>query len=270
MKDISPLKSQIVRDWRYIGPTTNLQEMYFTYGAYQGNGHILGILTADASWPQPPGHLGNASTFSYPVHYYKVPGATMVRLRSGDPTLKEDVVRLVKQMEIDGVRAILSTSSYFGYYQKEAAAAVRIPVYLSPLQMIPWARVGLRSDQKVGVISFDIDKISSALLDACNITQQDRSNHCVFVDGKQMETLAQFADYVPFYHRSQLRAEILQLTCTLLDAHPEIGAIVLQETDFSPFAADIQSVAKCPVFDAYTLSCYVSNVTAHKPFYGFV
>jgi Asp/Glu/hydantoin racemase len=49
----------------------------------------------------------------------------------------------------------------------------------------------------------------------------------------------------------------------MLDAHPEIGAIVLECTNMPPYRADIQTATGLPVFDITTLVRMVHEAVRH-------
>jgi hypothetical protein len=49
----------------------------------------------------------------------------------------------------------------------------------------------------------------------------------------------------------------------MLDAHPEIGAIVLECTNMPPYRAEIQAVSGLPVFDITTLVRMVHEAVRH-------
>ena len=49
----------------------------------------------------------------------------------------------------------------------------------------------------------------------------------------------------------------------MMDAHPEIGAIVLECTNMPPYRADIQALTGLPVFDITTLVRMVHEAVRH-------
>ncbi len=49
----------------------------------------------------------------------------------------------------------------------------------------------------------------------------------------------------------------------MMDAHPEIGAIVLECTNMPPYRADIQALTGVPVFDITTLVRMVHEAVRH-------
>ena len=59
------------------------------------------------------------------------------------------------------------------------------------------------------------------------------------------------------------RAEHVAVARRLVDAHPEIGAIVLECTNMPPFRADVQAATGLPVFDITSLVRMVHGAVEH-------
>jgi Asp/Glu/hydantoin racemase len=59
------------------------------------------------------------------------------------------------------------------------------------------------------------------------------------------------------------RQENVTVARRMLDAHPEIGAIVLECTNMPPYRADIQAATGLPVFDITTLVRMVHEAVRH-------
>src|SRR5690242_5868536 len=97
-------------------------------------GFSVGILMLEAQFPRIPGDLGNATTFPYPVLYHVVRGASPQRVvLEGDSTLLEPFMEGARALERGGVRAITTNCGFLAMFQRELAAAVRVPVFTSSL-----------------------------------------------------------------------------------------------------------------------------------------
>jgi Asp/Glu/hydantoin racemase len=59
------------------------------------------------------------------------------------------------------------------------------------------------------------------------------------------------------------RQEHLTVARRMLEAHPEVGAIVLECTNMPPYRADIQTATGLPVFDITTLVRMVHDAVSH-------
>src|SRR5580700_4669768 len=97
-------------------------------------GESIGILILDAAYPCVPGNVGNATTFPFPVRYQEVRGASLDRLiNRADPSLAEPFVEAAVELRDRGVKAITGACGFLAVVQREVAAAVDIPVFLSSL-----------------------------------------------------------------------------------------------------------------------------------------
>lgn len=138
-----------------------------------------------------------------------------------------------------------------------------VPVASSSLMQIPSIRSILRPDQAIGVISFDGQRLNEGHLNAVGIT--DCSN--IYIAGPPSEGGMKrcLRDGEP-YDYPALEAELVAAARKLVDEHPDIGAIVLECTQFPPFALAIQRALGLPVYDVFTLASWFYSGLARVPF----
>ena len=132
-------------------------------------GNAIGILVLDLWYPYLPGNVANASTFNFPVLYKILKGRTGRDLRSADHAMLDAIVEGGRELEEQGVRAIVGACGFFGNYQKEAAAMLNVPVYISSLLQVPIIRQGLKPNQKVGVITAILSGLTPEILSQCGV-----------------------------------------------------------------------------------------------------
>ncbi len=102
-------------------------------------GQGIGILMLDTRFtPFIPGDVGNASTFDFPVTYKVIEGLTVERATGKDPRVLQSLVRGGEALASGGVRAITSTCGYLGFFQKEMADLLDVPVFMSSLLQLPF------------------------------------------------------------------------------------------------------------------------------------
>ncbi|KAA3513711.1 hypothetical protein GOZ80_08365 [Agrobacterium vitis] len=99
---------------------------YVTRPAAESYGYAIGILAIDGG---EPGDVGNPSSYSYPVLYRS--------LHPGDVAEEDLVIGLARELFACGVRAIGGTGGSLFRHQRAVAAAVDIPVCLSPVACMP-------------------------------------------------------------------------------------------------------------------------------------
>ena len=95
----------------------------------------LGILVLDDVYPGFPGDVRNASAYPFPIQFEIVEGIDIQKLvvdEDKSPCL-EPVLKAANKLERLGCRAIAGECGYFAYFQREVAAAVSIPAFMSSL-----------------------------------------------------------------------------------------------------------------------------------------
>lgn len=230
-------------------------------------GHAIGILVLDLSYPALPGNVQNATTFRFPVHYHIVRGSTFKRLLSADPTLCESIIAGAKELERQGVRAIIGACGYFGNFQEQVANELRVPVFLSSLLQVPIIKCGLKPYQKVGIICGDKKGLSGDLLRQCGVSEPSSAVIAGAQDLPEFQNL--FHGHGNF-NNDKIQQELVDLACSLLDDNEDIGAILLECSDMPPYACGVQNATKLPVFDYVTLVNWVYGGVVRHTFSGFM
>lgn len=231
-------------------------------------GYTIGILLLDVWYPLLPGNVVNASTYKYPVRHKMIPGATQDRVHSGDPTLLDDVIKAGRELENEGVRAIVGACGYLAHFQTKAAAAFHVPTYLSSMVQIPFIKAGLGPHKKIGVLCADGDSLNYELFKKVGIDDPDI---CVVAGlGDKPEFSAILKSDRGSFNNKLLCAEVVNAAEQLVKDHQDIGAILLECSDMPPYAAAVQKAVNLPVFDFITMINWVHNSVAQKPYYGYV
>ncbi len=233
------------------------------------SGYSVGILFLDECWyPTIPGNVANLCSYDFPVNFKKVPNCTTKRILKGDPTLVNDIIAAAKEFEAEGARAICSACGFFGNFQDKVSAAVDIPVFLSSVIQISWIKIGLRPQQKIGMLTAYEKGITPDLFKSCGVYDPS----IVVVRG--LEKLPAFSEGIMedngLLDNKAIRQEVVNAAVTMVKENSDIGAIVLECSDLPPYAADIQRAVKLPVFDFITMIKYIHYATSQKPYHGFI
>jgi len=70
----------------------------------------IGIIMLDTVFPRIPGDVGNQDTFSFPVRYRVVKGASPHRVvKEADPLLLQPFIEAARALEKQGVKAIATS-----------------------------------------------------------------------------------------------------------------------------------------------------------------
>ena len=230
-------------------------------------GAAIGILVLDLWYPLLPGNVANASTYDFSVLYERLEGATGEMIFRADPALLEMIVEGGRKLEKQGVRAIIGACGYFASYQKEAAAALDAPVFLSSLLQAPLVAHSLKPDQKVGIICADSESLTADALGACGITDPST---VVVVGAQKLPEFKNIIRSTGQFNSAQIERELVELAQELVAEHPEVGAILLECSDMPPYAWAIQNATRRPVFDYVTLIRWVHSAVVRRRFAGFM
>jgi len=230
-------------------------------------GLTIGILQSNAHIPMPPGDVGNASSFSFPVVYRLVEELTSERLIvQADPTLAGPLIREARMLEAMGVAAIMGDCGHLVQFQKEIAAAVDIPVFLSSWQQIPFIRSILPPHKKIGVLMANSLHYRPHFLKNAGI--DDPGSLVVAGMQDQPAFRAAVIDETGILDSDAAGREVVAVGCSLLQAHPQLGAFFLECSDMPPYAAALQQAVRLPVFDFITMANYVYSALARTIFTG--
>ena len=221
-------------------------------------GHATGILLLDYRGPFVPGDVGNASTYSYPVLFRTVPGATSRRVFDGDEALADAVVEAACELEAHGVQGISSDCGFFLAYQQRVAAAVRIPVYLSSLLQLPFMAATIDPSRLIGVIAANGKSLTPALLAQAGVDPAR-------VIPRGLETEPVFGGSVTGGARSldtdAVCAEVVHVARQLQHNHPRLGAILIECSMLPPYSKAVQDATGLPVFDFITMMDWFQAAT---------
>lgn len=234
-----------------------------------GYGQSIGILVLDDLYPCIPGDVRNATTYSFPVTFKVVKGATIKRLVcEADPTLAKSFTEAGMELVQEGVCAITGDCGYLALFQKEIAAALPVPVFMSSLMLIPLVSRMLKPDQKVGFIASGAKYITKKHFESVGV---DDSVPIVMTG---LDNCEEFMKSVwqgkGVQDTTLIEKGIVSVAKKFVSENPEIGAIVLECSSFPPYAAAIQKVTNLPVFDFITLINMVYNAVRQKRYVGFM
>ena len=214
-------------------------------------GAPLGILMLEARFPRIPGDMGNATTWPFPVLYRVVKGASPERVvLQGAAGLLPDFLEAAAELVSFGAEAVTTNCGFLSLFQRELAAHVQVPVATSALLQVPWVQAMLPPGQRVGIITVSAKSLTPGHLAAAGVpletpfigTENGEEFFRVLIRAEKQDMDVALA-----------AQDILQAGRTLLQQHPEIGAIVLECTNMPPYAHALREALGLPVYDIYSL-----------------
>ena len=231
-------------------------------------GFSIGILMLESKFPRIPGDMGNATTWDFPVLYKVVKNASPdAVVNKGDTNLLDSFIKGARELEKEGVRAITTNCGFLAMFHNEMAAAVNVPVFTSSLMQVPLVHAMLKPSQKVGIITINAKTLSQKHLGAVGV---DTVPHVIVGTESEEEFTRAILGNEMQLDVEKSEAELVKIATRLIADHPDVGAVVLECTNMTPYAAAIQEKIGLPVFDIYTLVQWVQQAVVRDGFWGYM
>ena len=214
-------------------------------------GAPLGILMLEARFPRIPGDMGNAATWPFPVLYRVVRGASPEKVvLHGARGLLPDFIEAAKDLVSLGAEAITTNCGFLSLFQREIAAAVRVPVATSSMMQVGWVQATLPPGKRVGIVTVCGATLTPAHLQAVGApmdtpyvgTENGREFFRVLIKAEKDDMDIALA-----------QQDIVDAGKALMAQHPDVGAIVLECTNMPPYAAALREAVGVPVYDIYSM-----------------
>lgn len=217
-------------------------------------GVTIGILMVKSHFRRFVGDIGHAGTWSFPVQYRIVEDAVPSRMTEmHNASLLEPFKTAAQELIEAGVDGITTTCGFLSIYQRELADFCSVPVATSALLQVPMVERIVPSGKRVGILTYDGEALNGPYLATVGVAT-DTPVVGMPKTSEFVRSIRNGDDTVPF---EVLRAEVLAAADRLVAAHPDVGAIVSECTNLTPFSADIADRLGLPVFDAVTMvNCF--------------
>ncbi|MBQ1303028.1 MAG: aspartate/glutamate racemase family protein [Firmicutes bacterium] len=254
----------------YFDPQTSHGNVQMNY-QQMVSGFPVGIVYIDdTNYPMVPGNVNNASSYDFPVILRTIPNMTQERVFAGDPTIADDIIAMGQYLiQKEGIRALSSGCGFFGNFQKEVAAALDIPVAMSPLVMIPWIRRLIKPNQKIGVLTANAGALTDKLFDAVGVSQEDREM-IIIRDLYSEPEFSCIMTYRGFFDNDGVCNEVVGKAMEIMEEDAEIGAFLLECSDMPPYAYAIQAATQRPVFDFISMIKFLKMSVTQKAYCGWI
>ena len=233
------------------------------YGGKAVYGARLGILMLEARFPRIPGDMGHAGTWPFPVLYKVVTGASPRRVvidaASG---LLSSFIEAARELELLGADGITTNCGFLSLYQRELAAAVRVPVATSSLMQVPMIASTLPAGKTVGIVTVSAASLTREHLLAIGLnpgmpivgTEAGQEFTRVLIGNEERLDVA------------AAEHDILAAGDALLRQEPAVGAIVLECTNMVPYARALRDRLGIPVYDIYSFMVWFHAGLAPRDF----
>jgi len=236
-------------------------------------GATVGILQLPANIPMLPGDLGNPTTFDFPVLYELIEEIDpfWVLAEEPHPVVMEKVIAACKRLTMQGVTTIIGNCGFFANYQPEVAKSLDpgVQFFPSSLNQVPMLLISIGSNKKVGILTASRKLLMpSPALKNVGVTDEDMKRIVVYgnEDGEQMKLVT---GETGRFNPKALEKELVDLATKMIKEHPDVGAVVLECTEFPPYAHAIQNAIRRNVWDAVTMTNFMHAGAMRAPFTGW-
>ncbi len=227
-------------------------------------GASVGILMLEARFPRVPGDIGNAGTWPFPVHYRVVPGASPDRaVRRRAEGLAGAFVEAGRALVATGCDGIVTNCGFLSLLQAELAAALDVPVAASSLMQYGAVQALLPPGKRPGILTISAESLTPEHLAAAGVppgapvagTDEAGGEFTRVILGDEARMDLDAAE-----------RDLLRAADALLARSGDVGAILLECTNMSPFAAAIAARTGLPVFDMYGFVCWLQAALRPRRF----
>lgn len=228
-------------------------------------GHEIGFLVLDTTFERTPGDIGNAWTWPFPVLYRVVEGANVSTVVDGPvEQFVTEFVEVAKALEAAGVGAIGTSCGHLARIHRQLSAAVDVPVLSSSLMQVPMVATMIGRDRRVGILTGPPDDRTGA----SKLTEEhfrgvgwspDEIKICVGDRQGTGGTREAFSDADVEVDHVAMERDLVATALRLQSEYSDLGAIVLECTNYGPYTRAIATALGLPVFDYYSLvtHCYL-------------
>jgi Asp/Glu/hydantoin racemase len=238
-------------------------------------GEAVGIALFDGRrYPMVAGDVGNASSYGFPVRLQVVEGLTdcpapPVLDPSGVPTREVALlIDAVRGLEADGVRAVVTCCGFFTLVQDILAQAVKIPLFTSPLILVPTI-LRMIGGREVGVITASEHLLTRPYLEAAGI-EDGMPVVVAGLEGSSEFNATHMGGARETMDVELLREEVVEIARAFVGRRPDMGALLLECSTLPSFSADIQEATGLPVFDYLGFIEFIYLSVVQRRYDGFV
>jgi Asp/Glu/hydantoin racemase len=203
----------------------------------------------ETQFPRIPGDIGNATTWPFPVQFRVVRSATPeLVVRNDARELAGLFIEAAKDLVASGCDGITTNCGFLSIVQDKLAEAVPVPVATSSLMQVPMVKAMLPAGKRVGSLTISKESLTPAHLNAARVPAD---TPIVGTEGGRAFTRDILGD-APEIDFTACRLDMLDAARQLVSDHADIGAIVLECTNMTPYAADVRKLTGLPVFSIYS------------------
>ena len=237
-------------------------------------GPTVGILQLPANIPMLPGDVGNPTTFNFPVIYELIEEIDPFWVLAAEPhpIVMKKVIAACKRLTMQGVTTIIGNCGFFANYQPEVSNSLDpgVQFFNGSLMQVPMLLISVGANKKVGILTASKKLLEpSPALKYSGVSDEDMNRIVIYgnEDGEQMKLITgETGQFSP----KKLEKELVDLAKNMVKEHPDVGAVVLECTEFPPYAHAIQDAIRLNVWDFVTMTNFMHAGVMRTPYTGWM
>ncbi len=238
-------------------------------------GPTVGILQIPANIPMMPGNMGNPTTFDFPVLYEEITEIDPFWVLSDKPhpVVVEKCIAACKRLTMQGVTTIIGNCGFFANYQPEVSKSLDpgVQFFNGSLMQVPILLVSVGPNKKVGILTASKKFLEpSPALKYCGVSAEDLKNRVVIYGNENGSQMKKITGETGRFNPRALEKELVDLAKKMVKEHPDVGAVVLECTEFPPYAHAIQNSIRLNVWDFVTMTNFMHAGAMRKPYIGWM
>ena len=237
-------------------------------------GPTVGIIQLPANIPMLPGDVGNPTTFNFPVLYESIQEIDPMWILADKPhpVVMKKIIAACKRLTMQGVTTLIGNCGFFANYQPEVAASLDpgVQFFNGSLMQLPMLLTSVGANKKVGILTASKKLLMpSPAIKNSGVSDADMKRLVVYgnEDGKEM---GKVTGETGRFNPKKLEKELVALAKKMVKEHPDVGAIVLECTEFPPYASVIQNAVRRNVWDFVTMAEFMHAGAMRKPYTGWM
>lgn len=222
-------------------------------------GEQVGILVFQEWYPYiREGHESYLSTYDFPIRLKFV--KNYLSTKKGELFNTSKFIEKARELEQEGVRAIVSGCGITALIQKKLSNSVNVPVFTSTLLFVPLISKTLKKEEKVGILTISSEMLfaqNKKILRNCGISEEVP----IVIKGMRESSYSKawYSQWNEGFDEEKVEEAIVKAAEEMVFQNSGIGAIVLECTEMPPFSESIRETTGVPVFDSVDMVKFVHN-----------
>jgi hypothetical protein len=220
----------------------------------------VGVLRLDTRFERFARDIGGTEGLPFDVVHETLPGVTALQATEGDEDILPDLVAAAGRLADRGVEVITTSCGFLVLYQQALAACLPVPLISSSLLQIPALARILPARQKIGVLTFNGETLSSRHLLAAGAPADTPVSGLPHHGAFRADILGG-----PPATTEQRLEEARQAMRHLLECNPAVVAVVAECTNIAPYSVTLAREFGVPVFDLVSqIEWFLSGLAGRK------